>query len=292
MSQSSALLVLGNQLFPLECLDRAQVERVIMIEDGFLCRHFAYHQQKLVLVLAAMRAYAQELRDAGLQVSYVALSDAGSTEPDSVSPTDYIQCLQQTLEYWSITELVRFEVEGKAMEARLSALAEQMGIEERVLPSPMFLCSRDDFSSFLKGRAKVQMASFYKFQRTRLNLLLDSDGGPQGGRWSFDEDNRKKLPKDIEPPPMPEVRFYDATADGVLWTAPPRRRGAASPPPSPFACRIPEGEDARGAEEKTSGVPTQANAAAGQAREAHSKTKESGAFCEEGSCKEGKGQGR
>ena len=213
MSQSSALLVLGNQLFPLECLDRAQVERVIMIEDGFLCRHFAYHQQKLVLVLAAMRAYAQELREAGLEVSYVALSDAGSTEPGSASPTDYIQCLQQTLEHWSITELVRFEVEGKAMEARLSALATQMGIEERVLPSPMFLCSRDDFSSFLKGRAKVQMASFYKFQRTRLNLLLDSDGGPQGGRWSFDEDNRKKLPKDIEPPPMPEVAQHPEVAE-------------------------------------------------------------------------------
>jgi deoxyribodipyrimidine photolyase-related protein len=70
----------------------------------------------------------------------------------------------------------------------------------------MFLCGREDFAEFLKGRARPQMASFYKFQRTRLGILVDAEGAPTGGRWSFDEDNRKKLPKNIDPPALPEVQ--------------------------------------------------------------------------------------
>jgi deoxyribodipyrimidine photolyase-related protein len=38
------------------------------------------------------------------------------------------------------------------------------------------------------------MSSFYIEQRKRLKLLLDG-AGPLGGKWSFDTENRKKLPK-------------------------------------------------------------------------------------------------
>ena len=41
------------------------------------------------------------------------------------------------------------------------------------------------------------MASFYKEQRRKLNILMDNEGQPVGGKWSFDEDNRKRLPKKI-----------------------------------------------------------------------------------------------
>lgn len=44
------------------------------------------------------------------------------------------------------------------------------------------------------------MNSFYIFQRKRLGLLLESDSQPLGGKWSFDSENRKKLPKNIEIP--------------------------------------------------------------------------------------------
>ncbi len=47
------------------------------------------------------------------------------------------------------------------------------------------------------------MAKFYEMQRKRLNLLIEADGSPHGGQWSFDADNRKKLPKGIIVPPEP-----------------------------------------------------------------------------------------
>ena len=50
---------------------------------------------------------------------------------------------------------------------------------------------------------KTLMGRFYEMQRRRMNLLVDADGAPVGGRWSFDADNRKKLPKAIVVPDRP-----------------------------------------------------------------------------------------
>ncbi len=47
------------------------------------------------------------------------------------------------------------------------------------------------------------MGDFYKQQRRRLGVLVDKEGEPVGGRWSFDEDNRKKLPRSITSPDIP-----------------------------------------------------------------------------------------
>jgi deoxyribodipyrimidine photolyase-related protein len=73
-------------------------------------------------------------------------------------------------------------------------------LERVVLPSPMFLTSSEERKAYFSGRERVFMADFYKWQRRRLNLLLDGRGEPTGGRWSFDEDNRKPLPKTVVPP--------------------------------------------------------------------------------------------
>ena len=41
------------------------------------------------------------------------------------------------------------------------------------------------------------MATFYKDVRRKSGILMGSDGSPVGGKWSCDEDNRNKLPKNI-----------------------------------------------------------------------------------------------
>ena len=37
---------------------------------------------------------------------------------------------------------------------------------------------------------------------------MNKDGTPKGGKWSFDEDNRKKLPENVE---IPEQVKFKAT---------------------------------------------------------------------------------
>ena len=39
------------------------------------------------------------------------------------------------------------------------------------------------------------MEDFYRWRRRRLDILIDSDGEPVGGRWNYDDENRLSPPK-------------------------------------------------------------------------------------------------
>jgi deoxyribodipyrimidine photolyase-related protein len=45
---------------------------------------------------------------------------------------------------------------------------------------------------------------FYKFQRERLNILMKNNK-PVGGKWSYDDENRKPLPSNIIIPKVPKI---------------------------------------------------------------------------------------
>ena len=186
MAKQSLLVILGNQLFPTDRLPPAKSVCVFMAEDMELCTYEKHHQQKIVLFLAAMRAYAEELEAAGYEVFYQHL--------DTDQPSSYEERLAQTLDETGADKLLHFEVEDKAMEQRLVDFAGERGVEREELASPMFTCSRKDFADWAADSARLRMADFYKCQRQRLEILVDDAGEPQGGQWSFDADNRKRLP--------------------------------------------------------------------------------------------------
>ena len=70
----------------------------------------------------------------------------------------------------------------------------------------MFLNSRENFKKYLSKSKKPFMAVFYKDTRRELDVLIKKDGTPEGGKWSFDEDNRNKLPKNISIPKFPKIK--------------------------------------------------------------------------------------
>ena len=74
-----------------------------------------------------------------------------------------------------------------------------------VLPSPMFFNTQEANAEFFEGRSSYRMQAFYQHQRRTLGILMEADGKPVGGQWSFDEDNRRKVPREMreEIPPNP-----------------------------------------------------------------------------------------
>ncbi|MEO0973112.1 MAG: cryptochrome/photolyase family protein, partial [Pseudomonadota bacterium] len=181
------LPLLGNHLFPRASLPSADTTLIFMAEDRDLCTYVRHHQQKIVLFLAAMRHQAEALREAGYTVDYHSLEDDGDTSYED----KLAACLAQE----RATTLVHFEVEDKPFEARLDRFVEAQSLRREVLPNPMFLCPRERFSAYLEGARRPFMAEFYKQERVRLGVLLEADdASPVGGQWSFDTDNRRKLP--------------------------------------------------------------------------------------------------
>ena len=187
------LLLFGNQLFDPQHLREyragSAAATVLMVEDDAFCRRFAYHRQKLTFVLAAMRSQADTLRAAGFAVRYHRLEEGSS----------WRSALDDLQQQGGFDTLCHFEVESPGLSAALADYAQQQGLRLEVRRTPMFLNTLDDFARHLADRDKPQMAAFYRQQRLHHQILITSSGEPVGGRWSLDQDNRAKLPKDLQP---------------------------------------------------------------------------------------------
>ena len=190
----SMFLILGNQLFPLKYLKPFKDSTFLMMEDYGLCTFQKHHKLKLILFLSAMRSYADELKKNKFKINYYDLNNDFKTS--------YEKKLENFIIKNKVKELISFEIEDKFFEKKILSLTKKVKISWKVINSPMFLNSRDDFKDYLSKTKKPFMANFYKTARIKIDILMDK-GKPKGGKWSFDEENRKKLPKDIKIPAMP-----------------------------------------------------------------------------------------
>lgn len=195
-SSRAAFVVLGNHLFPLSRLGRRENTRFFMAEDLGLCTYVRHHKLKIVLFLASMRAYADELRSAGHDVTYLTLDERAEG-------SRYEDALAEFVARERCGELVTFEIEDRFFADRIDRFASEHRLKRTVLESPMFLTPRAEFAAYLDDAGKPFMASFYQRQRRRLKVLLDDRGAPVGGRWSFDGENRRRLPSGVAIPPTP-----------------------------------------------------------------------------------------
>ena len=88
---------------------------------------------------------------------------------------------------------------------RINNFVESNNLALNILPSPMFMSSEDLKDLFESNTKKPLMGRFYENQRKSQKILVNSDDTPEGGKWSFDEMNRKKLPKKIMIPDIPKL---------------------------------------------------------------------------------------
>ncbi len=197
----AVFLLPANHLYPPAHLQAWRGVPIVMVEDETLCRRYRYHKQKLAMVLAAMREHAQALGKAGHEVRYAPLS----------AQTSMLNHVADVAHAAGATTLLTFTVTDHGLRKRLADLAAAEKLEWREVADPGFITSKPEFEAFAAGKKSVRMADFYRLQRRRLDLLLDVNGDPLGGRWSFDEMNRRKVPKRQALPGLPTVGHSELT---------------------------------------------------------------------------------
>lgn len=178
-------LILGDQLFA--DISALPPGPVVMVEDLDLARHYRYHTYKLVLTFAAMREFAA--RHPG-RVHYFPLE----------ARTSIPQALAQTLQATQAQEVHTYEPADAFFARQLRTWAQTQGITLKEHPNPMFLTPAEEWQNYRAHHKRLLMADFYKRQRRRLGILLDDHQEPLGGQWSYDTENRKPLPKSLQPP--------------------------------------------------------------------------------------------
>ena len=200
------LLVFPNQLFAKHPGLKNDPRQVVLIEDSLFFGDANYpaefHQQKLWLHRASMKRYEAQCVDQGFKTVYL----------DHDSAEDSLKRQLEKLFKPKKLKPKRFETLEPVdfmLRKRLDRFCEQLGVRVEYLPNPGFLNTPEENAEYRAGKKRWFMADFYKSQRRRLDILVDEEGQPTGDKWSFDEDNRKKVPKKMldQVPSIPKVKF-------------------------------------------------------------------------------------
>lgn len=202
MVRPRLILVLGDQLTPSVAALRAGDpgrDTVVMAEVMGEGTSVPHHPQKIALILAAMRAFADELRVAGWRVAYSRLDD-----PEN-SQTLAGEVLRRAEGAGAQAVIVTHPGEWRVLED-LQALP----LPVTVLPDDRFLCSHAEFAAWAEGRRELRMEWFYREMRRKTGLLMEGEK-PAGGQWNYDHDNRKRAERSLLRPaplrfaPSPQV---------------------------------------------------------------------------------------
>jgi deoxyribodipyrimidine photolyase-related protein len=188
----SATLIFPHQLFK-DHPALSKEREVFLVEDPlfFTGSSFSlrFHKKKLMLHRASMKAYEKRLGSQGYLVQYI----------------DFETDLFWTLDRKKIRVIWFADPVDRALQSRLAEEAGKGKVDLHRHPTPAFLTPEDWLLGFFKESRHFSMTHFYIAQRKRLNVLLDGDK-PRGEKWSFDPENRKRVPKGLPVPRPPACK--------------------------------------------------------------------------------------
>jgi len=205
MFTSDLHITLGNHLFPLKYLKKIDSKVIFMREDMGLCTYQKHHKQKIILFLSSMRSYKDELEEANYKVHY---------EYINIGITDtYIESLIKYIKSNKVKRVSVFEIEDKWFEEEVNQIRSHVD-ELIIVDTPMFITTKNEFKALcpVRKQPKYRMSDFYANCRKKTQILMENDK-PIGGKWSFDKENRRKIPANIEVPPYIQHEQTNYTKD-------------------------------------------------------------------------------
>jgi deoxyribodipyrimidine photolyase-related protein len=202
-------LIFPNQLFQESPLFEVNAPFYI-VEEFLFFKQYKFHKQKIAFHRATMKRYADYLqKEKNSQVHYI----------QSTEDISDVRLFIPELRRQGIEKINYIDPVDNWLQKRLNDGASNNRIKTQKYVSPLFLNSKEDLVTFFrKDKKKHHQTTFYIEQRKKLNILMDPDGKPTGGKWTFDSENRKKYPAKKTPPSIqfPDVdTYYEEAKDYV-----------------------------------------------------------------------------
>lgn len=224
---TTAVLIFPHQLFAAHPALKQRIDFAVLTEDPLFFGDQPYpchfHRQKLVLHRASMKHYAQYLEERSVEVLYKEYAGGASK----------LEKIFGDLKSKDVETLHCVEVVDFILEKRLQRLSDQYQIKIHWHQTPGFINSKSENQTYRSSKKRWFMADFYQWQRKRLGILIDAEQKPIGGQWSFDDENRKRLPKkmipNLIPPNFPEESTWVQEANRYVDKNFPRALGKSHP---------------------------------------------------------------
>ena len=182
------ILILGDQLTEdissLRELDPGK-DVIIMAEVLGEASYVAHHPKKIILIFSAMRSFSDKLRSLGYRVEYSFFDDPQNTQSLSgelIRRAEQFKCSKVTVTQpneWRVIE-------------DLSNVPLTVEFKE----DNRFISQISEFNDWAEGRKQLRMEYFYRDMRRKTGLLMDGEK-PVGGKWNYDQENRKPAPDSV-----------------------------------------------------------------------------------------------
>ncbi len=184
-----------NLIFPHQLFQESPLlengSPIYLVEEWLFFRQYKFHKQKIAFHRASMKAYEAYLKSKNLSVYYIEAQDE-------------LADIRQLIPYLAgkgITQLNYIDTTDNWLEKRIQSAANKNTVKTEKYNSPLFINTPADLQDFFRSdKKKFFQTKFYKQQRKKLNILLEDEQKPIGGKWTFDTENRKKYPKKKTPP--------------------------------------------------------------------------------------------
>lgn len=205
-----------NVVFPHQLFEESPIfqgkDPVYLVEEYLFFNQYSFHKQKIAFHRASMKHYADFLEEEKkMEVHYI----------EAIKDISDIRILIPALKKKGITHINYIDPTDNWLQKRIQNACKEHKIETVIYDSPLFLNTKKELEVFFKKDKKTfHQTTFYKEQRKKRNILIEHDGKPSGGKWTFDTENRKKYPAKKIPPPIqyPDVDSYFKEATSYVET--------------------------------------------------------------------------
>lgn len=154
---------------------------VLFIESEATLAKRAWHIQRLFFLISSARHFAHELADEGFPVLYLkakSFHEAFTVLQKNLPTARFIAMAPASFSLRKLLDSANFEI----------------------IENDLFLTTPSEFRNWASGKKSLLMENFYRWQRKRLEILMDGEK-PLGGTWNFDQENRLPPPKNYHYPP-------------------------------------------------------------------------------------------
>ena len=166
-----------------------------LVEEWYFFNQYQFHKEKLVLHRASMKFYEQFLKAQGVVVHYI----------ESIETQNRIALLIDKLHANKVKQIHIVDPVDNWLLEKIISSSKKYGIELTIYDNPNFLNTINQVADYFSKKKTYFQTDFYTWQRKSRNILLEKEGKPLGGKWTYDADNRSKFPKKEAAPKLPSA---------------------------------------------------------------------------------------
>lgn len=181
------LLILPNQLYH-NTDHMKDMDNIYLMEEPRYFTDFKFHKMKLVYHRASMKNYINTIKK--YNIKYI----------DFEKVKEFYSSIKKENNTYHIINPADHALEKK--------LKKIFGKKLVIMENKNFLITIDELKTIkdsIYRNNKYSHEEFYKYQRKKLDILMNKDK-PMGGKWSYDSENRLALPNNIKLPKVKSIK--------------------------------------------------------------------------------------